>query len=194
MKTTLPVFPFMVLLFSLPFPGAVPLRLTCLAAACLIVVISWRRLAPPPFPCKWAIALWAGVVIVMSGSALLGADLRRGQWPSDAYYRGVGSVSNLSGTARTRQNHMHTSALIAGKADALGEDRLCEGDKGKALAAHSTLNRLELGVGGDAWRDCETPSAMPAAAPWRRSRKSVAPSGGALGAGCASLCEPTPAA
>ena len=33
----------------------------------------------------------------------------------------------------------------------LGEDRLCEGDKGKALAAHSTLNRLELGVlGGDA--------------------------------------------
>lgn len=32
----------------------------------------------------------------------------------------------------------------------LGEDRLCEGDKGKALAAHSSLNRLELGVlGGD---------------------------------------------
>ena len=39
-------------------------------------------------------------------------------------------------------------ALIAGKADVLGEDRLCEGDKGKALAAHSTLNRLELGVLG----------------------------------------------
>jgi hypothetical protein len=36
------------------------------------------------------------------------------------------------------------------KADVLGEDRLCEGDKGKALAAHSTLNRLELGaLGGD---------------------------------------------
>ena len=30
----------------------------------------------------------------MSGSALLGADFRRGQWPSDAYYAGVGSVSN----------------------------------------------------------------------------------------------------
>ena len=63
MKTTLPVLPFIVLLFSLPFPGAVALRLTCLAAACLMVVISWRRLAPPPFPCKWAIALWAGVAI-----------------------------------------------------------------------------------------------------------------------------------
>ena len=33
----------------------------------------------------------------------------------------------------------------------LGEDRFCEADKGKALAAHSTLNRLELGaLGGDA--------------------------------------------
>ena len=30
----------------------------------------------------------------------------------------------------------------------LGEDRLWEGDKGKALAAHSTLNRLELGALG----------------------------------------------
>ena len=40
---------------------------------------------------------------------------------------------------------------MAGKADVLGEDRFCEADKGKALAAHSTLNRLELGaLGGDA--------------------------------------------
>ena len=39
---------------------------------------------------------------------------------------------------------------MAGKADVLGEDRLCQADKGKALAAHSTLNRLELGaLGGD---------------------------------------------
>jgi Transposase DDE domain group 1 len=45
---------------------------------------------------------------------------------------------------RLRLDPLH--ALIAGKADVLGEDRLCEGDKGKALAAHSTLNRLELGV------------------------------------------------
>ena len=32
-------------------------------------------------------------------------------------------------------------ALMAGKADVLGEDRLCQEDRGKALAAHSTLNR-----------------------------------------------------
>ena len=34
--------------------------------------------------------------------------------------------------------------LIAGKSDPLGQDRILERDKGKALAAHSTLNRLEL--------------------------------------------------
>jgi len=56
---------------------------------------------------------------------------------------------DLNDHDRLRLDPLH--ALLAGKADVLGEDRLCEGDKGKALAAHSTLNRLELGaLGGDA--------------------------------------------
>ncbi len=56
---------------------------------------------------------------------------------------------DLNDHDRLRFDPLH--ALIAGKADVLGEDRLCQGDKGKALAAHSTLNRLELGaLGGDA--------------------------------------------
>jgi hypothetical protein len=39
---------------------------------------------------------------------------------------------------------------MAGKKDVLGQDRLCEEDKGTALAGHATLNRLELGaLGGD---------------------------------------------
>ncbi|MGB7789927.1 MAG: hypothetical protein WBL39_01840 [Terrimicrobiaceae bacterium] len=58
------------------------------------------------------------------------------------------SHPNLNDHDRLRLDPLH--ALIAGKADVLGEDRQCQGDKGKALAAHSTLNRLELGVwGGD---------------------------------------------
>ena len=145
MKTALELLPFPVLLFVLPFPGAVTVRLTSLAAAFLIAVTSRRRVAPPPFPCKWAIALWAGVVIaslhfavdpayslrevrsevsyalmafvaffawtrdeqrlrlsclavlagfvVISSSALLGADLRNGEWPTDVYYGDVGGVS-----------------------------------------------------------------------------------------------------
>ena len=55
---------------------------------------------------------------------------------------------DLNDHHRLRLDPLH--ALIGGKADVLGEDRLCEADKGKALAAHSTLNRLELGaLGGD---------------------------------------------
>ena len=148
MTTALPLqsLPFGVLLFSLAFPAAAAVALPCLVAAFVIAVISWRRLAPRPFPCKWAIALWVGVVIaslqfavdpayslgeirsevgyalmgfvaffawtrdeqrlrlsclavsagfvVMSGSALVGAYLRDGDWPSDVYYGGVGAVSN----------------------------------------------------------------------------------------------------
>jgi hypothetical protein len=37
-------------------------------------------------------------------------------------------------------------ALLCGKSDPLGQDRPLERDKGKALAAHATLNRLELGA------------------------------------------------
>lgn len=43
-----------------------------------------------------------------------------------------------------RRDPLH--GLLAGKIDPLGQDRILERDKGKALAAHSTLNRLELGA------------------------------------------------
>jgi hypothetical protein len=45
-----------------------------------------------------------------------------------------------------RRDPVH--GLICGKSDPLGQDRLQERDKGKALAAHSTLNRLELSAQG----------------------------------------------
>jgi O-antigen ligase len=144
--TALQALPFAVLLFVSPFPGAAVLRLICLATAFMIVATCWRQLAPPPVPCRWAIALWGGVVIAslyfavdpayslgevrreglyglaafvaffawtrdetrlrlscvallagfaaISSSALLCAYLRQGDWPSDAYYGGVGAVSS----------------------------------------------------------------------------------------------------
>jgi hypothetical protein len=42
-------------------------------------------------------------------------------------------------------------AVVVGKSDPTGQDRICERDRGKALAGKSTLNRLELTpVGADA--------------------------------------------
>ena len=75
------------------------------------------------------------------GSRKVTADFSRGYLSSDG-----GAVFLRGVDLRMGLDPLH--ALIAGKADVLGEDRLCEGDKGKALAAHSTLNRLELGVLG----------------------------------------------
>lgn len=51
---------------------------------------------------------------------------------------------DLNDHDRLRLDPLH--AVLAGKDDPLGVDRLMERDKGKALAAHSTLNRLELGA------------------------------------------------
>ena len=49
---------------------------------------------------------------------------------------------------RLRLDPVH--ALLAGKTDITGEKRIRKADRGKALAAHATLNRLELGAcGGD---------------------------------------------
>jgi Transposase DDE domain group 1 len=62
----------------------------------------------------------------------------------------IGALSlgyeDLNDHDRLRLDPLH--ALIAAKADVLGEDRLCQEDRDKALAAHSTLNRLELGALG----------------------------------------------
>lgn len=46
--------------------------------------------------------------------------------------------------------HDPALALLSGKSDVEGLNRVRQSDKGKALAGHSTLNRLELGaLGGD---------------------------------------------
>lgn len=49
---------------------------------------------------------------------------------------------DLNDHDRLRLDPLH--ALLAGKADVLGAKRVHEEDRGKALAGHATLNRLEL--------------------------------------------------
>lgn len=64
MNSPLAFLPFGLFLFILPFPGTVALRLLCLAVACAIAIYGWRRLAPPAFPCKGAIAAWVGIAVL----------------------------------------------------------------------------------------------------------------------------------
>jgi len=55
--------PFLLLLFILPFPGTVALRLLCLAAAFIVAVGFWRRLNPPSFPGKGVFAFWIAIAL-----------------------------------------------------------------------------------------------------------------------------------
>jgi len=69
---------------------------------------------------------------------------------SQRIYGLVLGYEDLNDHDHLRRDPVH--GLICGKRDPLGQDRLQQRDKGKALAAHSTLNRLELSAQGIDWR------------------------------------------
>lgn len=55
--------PFALLLFILPFPGTVALRLLCLSLAFVLAVHGWKRWATPDLPCKPALWAWAAIAL-----------------------------------------------------------------------------------------------------------------------------------
>ena len=64
MKPWLVASPFLLLLFILPFPGTVALRLLCLTFAFLVAALSWRRLDPAAFPLKGVLAFWITIALL----------------------------------------------------------------------------------------------------------------------------------
>lgn len=67
MKAWLVPAPFLLLLFILPFPGTVALRLLCLATAFVIAMAGWRQFKPPAFPAKGIFSLW--ILLALSSLA-----------------------------------------------------------------------------------------------------------------------------
>jgi DDE family transposase len=65
---------------------------------------------------------------------------------SQRIYGLVLGYEDLNDHDHLRRDPVH--GLICGKSDPLGQDRILERDKGNALAAQSTLNRLELSAQG----------------------------------------------
>jgi O-antigen ligase len=64
MRAWLTPIPFMLLLFVLPFPGTVALRLLCLAIAFAISVGYWGKGPHPTLPDKGVIALWIALALL----------------------------------------------------------------------------------------------------------------------------------
>ncbi len=65
--------PFVVMVFILPFPGTVAVRLICLVFCVAIALRGWRSRSVPGLPCHRAIALWA---IVSIASLTYAVDFR----------------------------------------------------------------------------------------------------------------------
>ena len=64
MKHWVRLLPFALLLFILPFPGTVTLRLLTLAAGLVACAWSWRKYGFPQIPARWALLLWAGCALL----------------------------------------------------------------------------------------------------------------------------------
>jgi putative inorganic carbon (HCO3(-)) transporter len=107
------LLPFMALLFVLPFPGTVTLRLLCLAGALLVAIALWRRLAPPPVPCKPALAFWALVALLsLAGAVDPGYSL--GEIKNEVLYTMVAFVAFYAVTREENDLKRLSIALFAG--------------------------------------------------------------------------------
>ncbi len=70
MKPWVRLLPFAVLLFILPFPGTVTLRLSVLAAGLIACAWSWHKYGFPQIPARTALLLWAGCALFSLASAV----------------------------------------------------------------------------------------------------------------------------
>jgi O-antigen ligase len=70
MKPGMRLLPFAVLLFILPFPGTVALRLLALAAGLAACAWSWHKDGFPEIPARKALLIWVGVALFSLATAV----------------------------------------------------------------------------------------------------------------------------
>jgi putative inorganic carbon (hco3(-)) transporter len=110
---TLALLPFMLLLFILPFPGTVALRLACLAAAFLVAAFLWRKLAPPPVPCRLALLTWVAVALLSLAGAVDPA-YSLGEIKNEILYTMMAFVAFFAVTRSEADLKRLLTALVAG--------------------------------------------------------------------------------
>src|SRR5207249_8492814 len=100
------------LLFILPFPGTVALRLLCLAGAFVVAIALWRRLAPPRIPCKPALVFWA-LVALLSLAGAVDIPYSLGEIKNEILYTTMAFVAFFADRKSTRLNSSHVSNSYA---------------------------------------------------------------------------------
>jgi O-antigen ligase len=124
------MLPFAALVFILPFPGTVALRLLCLAAAFALALLAWRRLDPPPVPAKPALLVWASIA---AASVFYSFDIgySAAEFKNEVAYASMAYVAFFSFARGERELRALLVALAAATA---------------AIAAWGLANTLRTGL------------------------------------------------
>ena len=107
------LLPFMVLLFILPFPGTVALRLLCLAGAFVVAIALWRRLAPPRIPCKPALVFLA-LVALFSLAGAVDRYYSLGEIKNEILYTMMALIAFFAATREEKDLRRLSISLFAG--------------------------------------------------------------------------------
>src|SRR5438445_4776965 len=107
------LLPFMALLFVLPFPGTVALRLLCLAGVFGVATALWRRLAPPRIPCKPALVFWALVALISLAGAV-DRDYSLGEIKNEILYTMMAFIAFFAATREEKDLRRLSISLFAG--------------------------------------------------------------------------------
>ena len=114
-SAVLSLAPFAGLLFILPFPSTVALRLLCLAAAFAIAMFSWRRLAVPTLPARPVLLVWAAVAFASLAFAVDPA-YSLGEIKNEVGYAMMAFVAFFAITGTVRELRLWSRVVVAAAA------------------------------------------------------------------------------
>lgn len=107
------LLPLAVLLFILPFPGTVTLRLLALAAGLMVCAWSWHKEGFPQVPAKTALLLWAGCAL-LSLAGTIDPDYSLDEIKNEVGYTMVAYLAFITLTRTRGDANVFLIALILG--------------------------------------------------------------------------------
>ncbi len=113
MKPRVCLLPFAVLLFILPFPGTVALRLLALAAGLIVCGWIWHKQGLPQVPAKTALLLWGGCALFSLATAI-DPGYSLGEIKNEIGYAMAAYLGFLTLTQNREDANFFVRALILG--------------------------------------------------------------------------------
>ena len=113
MKPWMRLLPFAVVLFILPFPGTVALRLAALAAGLIVCAWNWHKQGLPEVPARKALLLWITVALLSLATAV-DPGYSLGEIKNEIGYAMAAYLGFLTLTRTRAEASLLAAALILG--------------------------------------------------------------------------------